>query len=276
MPNQDTVPQQVTNTQQVTNSLGLEHSASLAPPSTPSPGLATAPLPSPGLAPPLQYLRNEALAESESGFAFKRIVDEICDLNWRALDRENLAAVAAVYYYFSVQFRETLEIACRLYPSDKLLQELDAGERNTANLSPWPGVADEGERMNHDEFMRRTLRLTPVQDSTKQRLAALGSTYLAKSRGTDSLTRAISLASYEDGGLEKVFRSILQARDWDDPLLRAFRHFLIKHIEFDSDPEHGHGVICRHLTPDDSIAPLWSAFRDMLVAAAPKLTDACG
>jgi hypothetical protein len=153
---------------------------------------------------------------------------------------------------------------------------LDSGERDTANLSPWPGVAEPGERMHHDEFMRRTLLLTPVQDDTKQRLTALGSTYLAKVRGTDLFTRAISLASYEDGGLEKVFRSVLRGKEWDDALLRAFRHFLVKHIEFDSDPDHGHGAICRHLIPDDSITPLWIAFRDMLVAAAPNLRKAVG
>ena len=88
----------------------------------------------------------------------------------------------------------------------------------------------------------------------------------------DRMTRVLSLASYEDGGLEKVFRMILTALDWDDPLLEAFKHFLTEHIKFDSDPEHGHGAICRHLTPDDTIVPLWSEFRTMLIWAAPRLT----
>jgi hypothetical protein len=37
--------------------------------------------------------------------------------------------------------------------------KLDHGERDTDNLSPWPGVAKAGEKMNRDEFMRRTLEL---------------------------------------------------------------------------------------------------------------------
>ena len=44
------------------------------------------------------------------------------------------------------------------------LQELNRGERDTDNLSPSPGVAAPGERMDHDEFMRRTLELTPIEE----------------------------------------------------------------------------------------------------------------
>src|SRR5450631_2067774 len=67
--------------------------------------------------------------------------------------RQGLINVAWVYYYFSVQFRENLEIARSLYPDDDRLLQLDHGERDTDNLSPWPGVAAAWEKMNHDEFM---------------------------------------------------------------------------------------------------------------------------
>jgi hypothetical protein len=211
-------------------------------------------------------------ADQPARSVYQGIIDEICGLSWDLLDRDDLTNVASVYYYFSVQFRENLEIACSLFPEDELLQELDQGERNTDNLSPWPGVADARERMNHDEFMRRTLLLDPINAGRIRRLKAIGTAYLAEVRGTDLMTRATSLASYEDGGLEKVFEAILKAKDWDGPLLGAFKHFLVEHIKFDSDPEHGHGAICRHLAPDDAIMPLWSAFREMLVTAVPKLT----
>jgi hypothetical protein len=78
----------------------------------------------------------------------------------------------------------------------------------------------------------------------------------------------MSLSSYEDGGLETVFRAILKARDWDSPALGAFHHFLVEHIRLDSGE---HGGLCRHLVADDRIAPLWSAFRNLLVGAAPRL-----
>lgn len=84
----------------------------------------------------------------------------------------------------------------------------------------------------------------------------------------DALTRAMSLSSYEDGGLEKVFGAILQAPDWDEPSLRAFRHFLVEHIRLDGDE---HGSLCRHLVADDRVLPLWTAFRNILVEAAPRL-----
>jgi hypothetical protein len=78
----------------------------------------------------------------------------------------------------------------------------------------------------------------------------------------------MSLSSYEDGGLKTVFRAILKARDWDSPALAAFHHFLVEHIRLDSGE---HGGLCRHLSSDDRIASLWSAFRNLLVGAAPRL-----
>jgi len=202
---------------------------------------------------------------------FEAVVDDICRLNWNGLSSNGLINVAWAYYYFSVQFRENLEIARTLYPDDAHLVALDLGERNTNNLSPWPGVAAPGEKMNHDEFMRRALMLTPVTGERRRSLTVLGESYLAEMRSLDNTVRALSLASYEDGGLEAVFVAILTAQNWDGPLLGAFKHFLTEHIRFDSDPETGHGALCRHLAPDDRILPLWTAFRKLLVASAPSL-----
>ena len=89
----------------------------------------------------------------------------------------------------------------------------------------------------------------------------------------DRDSRAMALASYEDGGLEKVFRAMLTAQHWNDPVLAAFRHFLTEHIRFDSDPELGHGALCRHLTPDERVEPLWAEFKRILVESAPQLTQ---
>jgi hypothetical protein len=205
-------------------------------------------------------------------FAYEHVIDDICNMNWINLTQEDLINVAWVYYYFSVQFRENIEVARNLYPDDDRLRRLDQGERDTDNLSPWPGVAAIGERMNHDEFMRRTLTLTTISESRRRDLAALGQAYLTKIRAMEDDSRASAIASYEDGGLERVFRAILKAPHWSNPLLQAFRHFLAEHIRFDSDPEQGHGALCRHLTPDDRVHALWAEFRQMLVRAAPRLT----
>src|SRR6516162_9915322 len=153
-------------------------------------------------------------------FAYERVINDICNMNWINLTQEDLINVAWVYYYFSVQFRENLEVARNLYPDDDRLRQLDEGERDTANLSPWPGVAAVGERMNHDEFMRRTLELTRISERQRRKLAAIGKAYLAKTRAMDNHSRASAIASYEDGGLEKVFRAFLKAPRWNNPLLK--------------------------------------------------------
>src|SRR5215469_8706109 len=205
-------------------------------------------------------------------FVYERVIDDICNFNWINLTEEDLINVAWVYYYFSVQFRENLEVARNLYPDDDRLRQLDQGERDTDNLSPWPGVATIGEKMNHDEFMRRTLTLTTISESRRRDLTAIGQSYLTKIRAMHDDSRASAIASYEDGGLERVFRAILKAPHWRNPLLKAFKHFLEEHIRFDSDPEQGHGALCRHLTPDHRVNALWSEFRQMLILAAPRLT----
>lgn len=202
---------------------------------------------------------------------YARIIDEICELNWSALSREELIDVAWAYYFFSVQFCENVGIARRLYPDDKRLEELDRGERDTDNLSPCPGVVSAGERVDHDEFMRRALNLEAIDEMRRRRLLTIGSAYLGKVRASDDATRALSLPTYEDGGLERVFRSILRAPRWDGPLLQAFKHFLVGHIALDSNPKEGHGSLCRHLAPNARVFDLWLAFKQSLIAAAPIL-----
>jgi hypothetical protein len=178
-------------------------------------------------------------------FNFKKAIDEICGMAWEELDNDEVMRVAKAYYYFSIQFRENLEIACAQHPGDPKLAELWKGECDTNNLSPWPGVAAPGERMNHDEFMRRLLELHPA--GRDERLTAAGLAYLDKTRQLHDGARASSIASYEDGGLSSVFGAMLRARHWDGQGQRAFRFFLEEHIRFDSADGAGHGELTRHL-----------------------------
>jgi hypothetical protein len=207
--------------------------------------------------------------------SYQNVIDDICDLNWSNLSQDDLINAAWTYYYFSVQFRENVAIARDLYPNDLSLEQLDHGERNTDNLSPCPGVVAVGERVDHDEFMRRAIHLTPISAPRRRHLMAIGEAYLEKVRRIDDHTRVTSLASYEDGGLERVFRAILRGKHWDGPLLFAFRHFLEGHIKLDSDPDQGHGALCEHLVPNEQVHDLWVAFKESLIAGAPGLTNAC-
>jgi len=211
---------------------------------------------------------SEMTAESDvisQDFAFHRVISEISSLNWQDLTEEQVVDSAWAYYYFSVQFRENLQVTRFLLPDDPKIADLEREECATDNLSPWPGVAAAGEAMDHDEFMRRTLLLAPIDRAKRERFQALGERYLELTRSMDDATRALSIASYEDGGLETVFRAMLRAPAYDNKLIAAFRHFLAEHIRFDSDPEAGHGAMSRHLRPDDRILPLWQAFKQLYV-----------
>jgi hypothetical protein len=209
----------------------------------------------------------------EMTLGYHPVIEEICDLQWSALSREHLSAVAWAYYYFSIQFRENLECTFGMHPEDAQLQCLVREECDTDNLSPWPGVAALNEKMNHDEFMRRVLKLSPIHPEVEDNIKAAGRFYLAKTGKVGDNIKAMGIASYEAGGLESVFKSMLRAPHWDTPLLEGFQHFLVMHINFDSDPDGGHGALVRHLVPDERIRCLWVAFRDLLVDAVPELMD---
>ena len=202
---------------------------------------------------------------------YQPVIEEICNFDWGALSEAELAAAARAYYYFSVQFRENLEIACRLHPQDSQLAKLMQEECDTDNLSPWPGVAASDERLNHDEFMRRVLTLSATDPKVQVAIDAAGQRYLFRIRSIKERTRALSITSYEDGGLERVFTAMLSAKHWNTPLLQGFQHFLRKHIGFDSNPDGGHGFMVRHLPPDDRVGYLWVEFRDLLIASIPRL-----
>ena len=206
-------------------------------------------------------------------FEFQGVIDDIVALNWQLLSSHEMMAAAWAYHYFSIQFRESLGVARSLYPDDDKLKRLEQEECDTDNLSPWPGVAQAGERMNHDEFMRRALDLVAVDPVRARHFDAVGQAYLAMTRGLDAPARAASIASYEDGGLERVFTAILRHDCWDNDLLAAFAHFLVEHVRFDSDPEQGHGALSRHIAIDDRILPLWQGFKSLLIDCVPQLAQ---
>ena len=59
---------------------------------------------------------------------FEDTIDAICGMAWERLDNDEVLQVAKAYYYFSIQFRENLEIACQLHPADAKLASLREGE----------------------------------------------------------------------------------------------------------------------------------------------------
>jgi hypothetical protein len=199
------------------------------------------------------------------------IISEICDFNWQNLSQAELTAVAWAYYYFSIQFRQSLLLACEYFSGDANLARLKHEECDTDNLSPYPGIAQPGERLNHDTFMQRALRLSPVSERDRRRFERAGQAYADEIMSIPPKARALSIGSYERGGLERLFQAILTAPEYDDAALEAFRYFMAAHIRFDSDPIEGHGALSRIMTPDASVVPAWDAFRKLLLSCAPRL-----
>ena len=197
------------------------------------------------------------------------MIQDIRSMDWKSLDEPDIMCIASVYHFFSIQFRENLEIACGLHPDDRQLAALYREECDTASLSPWVGIASPGEKMNHDEFVKRLLLLERIPGS--DHLKVTGNAYLDKVRAFSPEIRAVSIGSYENKGLSNVFKAMLCAPQWSGLGPAAFKHFLEMHIQFDSDLDEGHGALSRHLKPDDRILPLWVGFRELLVTAVPKL-----
>ena len=77
------------------------------------------------------------------------VIEEICNLNWRGLSLDDLIDVAWSYYYFSVQFRENLEVARQLFPDDDHLHELDRGERVSLVLRGYEARRRHPEQRHH-------------------------------------------------------------------------------------------------------------------------------
>ena len=199
------------------------------------------------------------------------VISEVCGLSWPELSEADMINVAWAYYYFSIQFRENLQIACAIFPDDQNLARLKQEECETDNLSPYPAIAEVGEKLDHDEFMRRALALSPISDEMARKFDAAGGLYLEEVRAMSPQARALSIGNYESGGLERLFKAMLQAPSVDNALVSAFRFFMLEHIRFDSDPIQGHGSLSRHMTGDANILPLWDAFKRLLLAFTPNL-----
>jgi hypothetical protein len=203
--------------------------------------------------------------------SYEQIISEICEFGWPDFTEHDMICAARAYYFFSVQFRENLQLACELFPANKNLKLLKSEECDTDNLSPFPHISISGEKLNHDEFVRRLLELSPVTKSEHHYFNSVGDRYLNEIRDIDPMLRALSIASYEDGGIERVFTAILTAPEFTNSSLKAFRFFMREHIRFDTDLQQRHDILSKQLLPDDRVVPFWAAFKRLFIECVPRL-----
>ncbi|MGH1403481.1 MAG: hypothetical protein ACRBDL_04505 [Alphaproteobacteria bacterium] len=204
-------------------------------------------------------------------FNTNNAVNRICNLDWESFNEDQIASAAWMLYYLSIQFRKNLETAMELHPNDPALQELATEELHTDNLSPFPNIAEEGECLDHDEFLKRIIDSYPMEQEKKQFLTALGNKYLAELSHMPDEAKTMHLVSLEDGGASRIYQSILNAptEQWESNEMQAFHHFLEKHVAFDNleGEDAGHGALIRKLGMDDSIAPMYDVLADCMEEA---------
>lgn len=192
----------------------------------------------------------------------KALVEQIKALPWESLDPQELQQLMYLAWIAAQEFAEALRIARRLYPKDENLKRMAAGELKTKNLD-FDGYNKRGD---HSEFLKNFLDKIGFQPD--ENLRRHGEEYLEACRALNDKTRAMSVFSREEE-LSGIFARILQAQDWSAPGLEAFRYFMEKHIQLDSE-EGGHHDLTKGFPVDYHVQPFYRA-RLKMYEAIPRL-----
>ncbi len=183
----------------------------------------------------------------------KEVVRQIKALNWENLSSDELVVVWYLSYVAAVEFAEALRLALRLYPDNPGLKAMAYGELKTRNLS----LDDFRAAGDHHEFLAHFLAKHDVTEQMERQLGEHAAAYLAACRSLSDDVRAMTVFSREEE-LSGIFARILQAGDWSAPGLYAFRHYLSRHIVFDSG-EGGHYDLVSDFPVDDQVLPFYEA-----------------
>ncbi len=183
----------------------------------------------------------------------KEVVRKIKELDWEHLNAEELVVVWYLSYVAAIEFAEALRIALRMYPDDEGLKRMAFGELKTRNLS----LDDFRVAGDHHEFLAHFLKKHNVTEKMERELGEHAARYLAACRELSDEVRAMTVFSREEE-LSGIFARILQAKDWSAPGLYAFRHYLSRHITFDTG-EGGHHDLVSSFPVDDQVLPFYQA-----------------
>lgn len=184
---------------------------------------------------------------------YKSVVERIKQLNWPELSSSDLTSVWYLSWVAAVEFAEALRIALDIYPQHRGLTLMARGELKTKNLR----LEDFLQAGDHYEFLEHFLKKYGVVERIDQSLVEHGERYLQACRKLSGYDRAMTVFSRELE-LSGIFERILEAPDWSAPGLYAFRHYLARHIQFDSSAG-GHHDLTSDFPVDDRVLPFYQA-----------------
>lgn len=188
-----------------------------------------------------------------SDLAYKTVVDEIRRLPWKSLDRVQLLRLMYIAYVAAQEFAEALRIALRVHKDDASLREMARGELKTDNLR----FDDYEHRGDHWEFLAHFLaKVEFIPDSALQ---IATHEYSLACRQLSNEVRAATIFSREHE-LSGIFRAILENDHWEGETLEAFRYYLARHIELDTE-QGGHADLVRQFEIGDEVLPFYVARR---------------
>lgn len=189
----------------------------------------------------------------DDSFEYKKVVKQIRQLSWTSLNSEELQVVMYLSWVAAVEFGEALRVALSVYPEHEGLQEMAHGELKTKNLL----LDDFVIAGDHHEFLHHFLVKHDVLRPLEQRLGTHAAAYLKACRSLSPENRAMTVFSREEE-LSGIFARMLEASDWSAPGLYAFRHYLSRHITFDSS-EGGHHDLVSSFAIDENVLPFYAA-----------------
>ncbi len=186
---------------------------------------------------------------------YKKVVGDITNLNWKSLEEPQLMRLMYLSRAAAVEFAEALREGLKVYKQDPDLQGMARGELKTDNLR----FSDYEKRGDHWEFLDHFL--TKAGYTPDAGLKDSANRYIETCRKMDSKVRAHTVFSREHE-LGAIFDAILQNEHWTTETLLAYRHFMERHIQLDTE-EGGHGDAVSKYPIDDSVLPFYQARLDM-------------
>jgi hypothetical protein len=177
--------------------------------------------------------------------SYEDTVKTIENLSWDSFDPNSLMVVSA---FSALEFASTLRAGIRAEPA---LSAIAEGELATDNLV-WEDYQKHGD---HADFLWHFIRKHNLISKTNPKVIEAGARYLASIASLDTNTRVMSIVSREKE-LAGIFEKIIPVLDENNPVLAAFKYYLVRHTELDQG-EGGHSSVLAHLPVTEKVDSFW-------------------